>query len=112
MNFEEVLASKQTGCELLQLENIVDEVKGKTSKFTKLYLWVNSRIIHPKYRQLLNDLIDIALTPKLYSLAKSVPLDRTITHNAIEILSNLSEEFMEEIFDCTVIDDEDSVIQT
>jgi hypothetical protein len=41
-----------------------------------------------------------------------VPLDRAITHNAIEILSNLSEEFMEEIFDCTVIDDEDSVIQT
>lgn len=105
MNFEEVLASKQTGLELLQLENIVDEVKGKTSKFTKL-------IIHPKYRHLLNDLIDIALTPKLYSLTKSVPLDRTITHNAIEILSNLSEEFMEEIFDCTVIDDEDSVIQT
>lgn len=112
MNFEEVLTSKQSGLELLQVDNIVDEVKGKTSKFTKLYLWVNSRIIHPKYNHLLNDLIDIALTPKIYSATKNVVIDRTITHNAIEILSNLSEEFMEEIFDCTAIDDEDSVIQT
>ena len=83
MNFEEVLASKQSGLELLQVENIVDEVKGKASKFTKLYLCVNSRIIHPKYRHLLYDLIDIALTPKIYSSTKNSAIDRTITHNSI-----------------------------
>jgi hypothetical protein len=51
--------------------------------------------VHPKHRALLNDLIDIALTPRAFTATRHLPLDRTATHAAIEILSSLSEEFIE-----------------
>lgn len=42
---------------------------------------------------------------------KNITLDKAATHGAIEILSNLAEEFIEEIFD-KPSEEEDSVIQT
>ena len=39
--------------------------------------------------------MDIALVPKLYMQAKQTTLDKSATHGAIEVLSNLSEEFIE-----------------
>ena len=41
---------------------------------------------------------------------KQVTLERSATHSAIEILSSLSEEFIEEIFD-SHNEEEDAVVQ-
>jgi hypothetical protein len=67
--------------------------------------------VQGKHRLVLNELIEIALTPQAFMQSKSAVVDRTATHAAIEILSNLSEEFIEEIFDRQP-EEEDAVIQT
>lgn len=63
-----------------------------------------------KHRGLLNDLIEIALTPHGFMESHSAVVDRAATHSSIEILSNLSEEFIEEVFD-RHSEEEDAVVQ-
>lgn len=65
--------------------------------------------MHPSRRPLLNELIDVALTPRAFMQTHQAILDRQVTHAAIEILSSLSEEFIEEIFDNS--EEEDAVVQ-
>lgn len=91
VDFEQILTQKPSGVQLLTHPNLLEEVKSRSSKFTQKYPLHPCRIIEQKHRAVLNDLIDIALTPRAFNLSREVSLTRADTHTAIEILSNLSE---------------------
>lgn len=57
------------------------------------------RIIEPECQHILHELLEIAINPDLYMQKNNKNLDRKMTNAAVEIMSNLSEEFVGAVFD-------------
>lgn len=87
-----------SGWALLGINNIVDDMRQNSYEFTQRYSPVPLRIIEAENRHVLLELIDIALRPEYFTKHSAKSLDKQITYNAIELLTNLSEEFTDAIF--------------
>ena len=123
----EPLGHSQSGRKHAQLQRIIQQTpkccrpplapqlpRRRQVQFHTIHATVNHTLrslIAPKNLHYLYELIEIAINTQNFTSTTKRALNNKMTHAAIDILTNLSEEFMDLVFEGEQ-DDEDEVVQT